>query len=217
VDAPPFICGADRGSIDKPNLSWVEARPPQYQISVGNITHLGGNHHSGRKITDGTTIEVSQAEWDAAQKCVQLVKEQSELTRRRLAADLSKSITKLMETTNSWADGKEHARKSCPPSNNDESNRRCMNNIGSRHERQKRRRDLCYESIDCTTSCAYQHNDRYNEQSGKQRASGRSRPNRFPRMRNLPVAEQLNAPCYLHVYIDPKDNTEKASYLLKNY
>jgi hypothetical protein len=124
LDAPSFICRVDVGSIDKPNLSWVEVRPPQYQVCVGNVTHLGGNHYSDGKITDGTTIKVSQAEWDAAQKCVQLVKEQSELTRRQLIADLSKSIAKLMETTNSWANGEDRGGRSHPLSNNDDSDRR---------------------------------------------------------------------------------------------
>jgi hypothetical protein len=32
----------------------------------------------------------------------------------------------------------------------------------------------------------------------------------------LPAAEQLVAPCYLHTYIDPKDNIEKATHLLKD-
>jgi hypothetical protein len=36
-------------------------------------------------------------------------------------------------------------------------------------------------------------------------------------MPNLLAAEQLVTPCYLHVYIDPKDNIEKASHLLKDY
>jgi hypothetical protein len=28
--------------------------------------------------------------------------------------------------------------------------------------------------------------------------------------------EKLEAPCYLHSYIDPKDNLEKATHLLRN-
>jgi hypothetical protein len=28
--------------------------------------------------------------------------------------------------------------------------------------------------------------------------------------------EKLKAPCYLHTYIDPKDNIKKASHLLKD-
>jgi hypothetical protein len=214
--APPFICGVDRGSIGKPNLSWDGTQPPQYQVCVGNIAHLGNNHHSYGKVTGGTIIEVSQVEWDVAQKCTWLVKEQSELNRRRLATDLSKSITKLMETTNSWDDGEDRVRKSHPLSSNNKRNRRCPSRTGSKQERQKRRRDLYYEAIDRTTSCTYQHIDQYDEQCGKRWASSHSRPNRFPRMPNLPAAEQLSAPCYLHVYIDAKDNTEKATHLLKD-
>jgi hypothetical protein len=32
----------------------------------------------------------------------------------------------------------------------------------------------------------------------------------------MPAAEQLVSPCYLHTYIDPKNNIEKASHLLKD-
>ena len=32
----------------------------------------------------------------------------------------------------------------------------------------------------------------------------------------LSATEQLEAPCYLHSYIDPKDNLEKATHLLRN-
>jgi hypothetical protein len=66
-------------------------------------------------------------EWDGAQSYVRLIKEQSELNRRRLAADLSKSITKLMETTNSWADGDDHVRKSRPRSSDNENDRSRLN------------------------------------------------------------------------------------------
>jgi hypothetical protein len=33
----------------------------------------------------------------------------------------------------------------------------------------------------------------------------------------LPFVEQLNAPCYIHAYIDPKDGTKKSSQLLRDY
>jgi hypothetical protein len=32
----------------------------------------------------------------------------------------------------------------------------------------------------------------------------------------LPFAEQINAPCYLHAYIDSKDNKKKSSHLLRD-
>ena len=35
-------------------------------------------------------------------------------------------------------------------------------------------------------------------------------------MHDLPAAEQLNAPCYLHSYIDLKDNVKKSSHLLRD-
>ncbi|KAK1684856.1 hypothetical protein QYE76_045704 [Lolium multiflorum] len=37
--------------------------------------------------------------------------------------------------------------------------------------------------------------------------------NRTP---ELPFAEQINAPCYLHAYIDSKDNKKKSSHLLRD-
>ncbi|KAK1662604.1 hypothetical protein QYE76_050763 [Lolium multiflorum] len=39
------------------------------------------------------------------------------------------------------------------------------------------------------------------------------RPQRTP---ELPFAEQINAPCYLHSYIDSKDNKTKSSHLLRD-
>jgi hypothetical protein len=132
LDAPPFIYGADRGSIAKPNIPWAGDQPLQYQVCVGNIARQGNYHYSDAKVTDGTAIEVSQAECDAAQKCIQLVKEQLELNRRRLAADLSKSIAKLMETPNSWGDGEDYEGKSRPLSSNNESNQRSPASTGSR-------------------------------------------------------------------------------------
>lgn len=39
---------------------------------------------------------------------------------------------------------------------------------------------------------------------------------RHPRMPDLPLANQLNAPCYLHSFIDPKDNIPKCNHLLKD-
>jgi hypothetical protein len=101
-------------------------------------------------------------------------------------------------------------------SNNDESVQRNPNSIGSRQERQKRRRDLHYEAIDRAASRLYQYGDQdegcYNERLTR----SRSRQVRLPRLPHLPAAEQLVAPCYLHIYIDPKDNIEKASHLLKD-
>jgi hypothetical protein len=79
--------------------------------------HVGGDQQQDGRASDGnanTIILVSQTEWDAAQMCVRLVREQSDLNRHRLTADLSKSITKLMETTNSWADGEDHTQKTTP-------------------------------------------------------------------------------------------------------
>ena len=56
-----------------------------------------------------------------------------------------------------------------------------------------------------------QDNNRNN--SGGNRGNYKGRPSRVP---DLPFAEQLNAPCYIHAYIDPKDDTKKSSHLLRD-
>jgi hypothetical protein len=33
----------------------------------------------------------------------------------------------------------------------------------------------------------------------------------------LPFAEKLNTPCYIHAYIDTKDNVKKSTHLLRDY
>jgi hypothetical protein len=33
---------------------------------------------------------------------------------------------------------------------------------------------------------------------------------------DLPAAEQLNAPCYIHAYIDSNDNVKKSTHLLRD-
>ncbi|KAK1643510.1 hypothetical protein QYE76_061315 [Lolium multiflorum] len=48
------------------------------------------------------------------------------------------------------------------------------------------------------------------EQEGMQSIHGRARSP------HLSATEQLDAPCYLHSYIDPKDGREKSSHLLRN-
>src|SRR3954452_15468179 len=40
--------------------------------------------------------------------------------------------------------------------------------------------------------------------------------NWVPRVANLPPSEQINAPSYLHTYIDPVDNQKKSSHLLRD-
>jgi hypothetical protein len=49
--------------------------------------------------------------------------------------------------------------------------------------------------------------------AGENHGNYKERP---PRVPELPFAEQLNAPCYLHAYIDPKDNVKKSSHLLRD-
>jgi hypothetical protein len=116
-------------------------------------------------------------------------------------------------------------KKPRPPSNDSESTQRRSNNLGSRQERRKRRRYLNYEAIDhtnmVTISHADRHSDQYSERYNERRADGcngpgSSRQNHIPRVPDLPAMEQLNAPCYLHAYVDPKDNIKKAYHLLKD-
>jgi hypothetical protein len=169
TDVLPFVCGikhsSDEESIGKcdDNIPLSTARPAQYQVYVtfdpeartetlvADITaHVRRNRRQDGEASDrnaNTTILVSQPEWDAAQRWVQLVREKSELNRSRLAANLSKSITKLMETTNSWADGEHHVRKPRPHNNDSESNQRRPNNSGNRQDRRKRRRGLCTKQL----------------------------------------------------------------------
>jgi hypothetical protein len=75
-----------------------------------------------------------------------------------MVANLSKSITKLMETTNSWGDGEDHMRKPRPHNNDSGSNRRHPNNYGSRQERRKRTRGFGYEATDHTNIVNTSHN-----------------------------------------------------------
>jgi hypothetical protein len=227
--------------IGKGNIYPVTVQPTQHQVcvtfgskdraetfTVGSTAHVRNGHQDNGNTTNSnvsTSVLVSQTEWDAAQRCVRLVTEQSDLNRRQLAADLSKSITKLVESTSSWTDGEDHMQKSHPLSHDGENSQRHSNSLESRQERRKRRRDSYYEATDhvsrTTISHAERLSDRYNKQYNERWADNRdepgvSRQHHFPRMPDLPTMEQLNAPCYLHAYIDPKDNIKKASHLLKD-
>ncbi|KAK1662060.1 hypothetical protein QYE76_050219 [Lolium multiflorum] len=73
-----------------------------------------------------------------------------------------KTITKLMEIANSWADGEDN-----------DGNRNNSGNRGNYKPRQQRAPEL-------------------------------------------PYAEQINAPCYLHSYVDSKDGKTKSSHLLRD-
>jgi hypothetical protein len=98
----------------------------------------------------------------------------------------------------------------------DEGNQRYLSSIGSRQERQKRRRDLRYQAIDHAASRHCQYDDQDEGHYDERSTRSRNQQIRLPRTSHLPASEQLVAPCYLHTYIDPKDNVEKASHLLKD-
>ncbi|KAK1669087.1 hypothetical protein QYE76_057246 [Lolium multiflorum] len=73
--------------------------------------------------------------------------------------------------------------------------------------RKKRRRDLHHGEEERTTPHPRQSEQ---GQEGAQSLHGRVRSP------YLSATEQLDAPCYLHSYIDPKDGREKSSHLLRN-
>jgi hypothetical protein len=53
----------------------------------------------------------------------------------------SKTITKLMELANSWADGEDHVQKPSPRNDDEEDDRKHPNDSSSRRDRRKKRRD----------------------------------------------------------------------------
>jgi hypothetical protein len=55
--------------------------------------------------------------------------------------------------------------------------------------------------------------DDWQDNNRGNRSNYKSRPSRVP---ELPYAEQLNAPCYLHAYVDSKYNQTKSSHLLRD-
>ncbi|KAK1618649.1 hypothetical protein QYE76_024166 [Lolium multiflorum] len=112
-----------------------------------------------------------------------------------------KTITKLMEIANSWADGEDNRR-----------------------DRNKRRKNRNYDDNNLVAAgYSDRHDDRYDErrddrQDGNRNNSG-NRGNYKPRQQRapeLPYAEQINAPCYLHSYVDSKDGKTKSSHLLRD-
>jgi hypothetical protein len=86
------------------------------------------------------------------------------------------------------------------------SNKNSRMTFGSREEQRKRRRDLRREEEERAASRL--------RQCDKGCCSAQLNKN-HSRAPYFPVTEQLVAPCYLHSYIDPKYNIEKATHLLK--
>ncbi|KAK1695929.1 hypothetical protein QYE76_012626 [Lolium multiflorum] len=95
-----------------------------------------------------------------------------------------KTITKLMEIANSWADGEDNVRRPRQRSD-DEDDDQPKHDSGSRRDRNKRRKNRNYDDNNL-------------------------------RAPELPYAEQINAPCYLHSYVDSKDGKTKSSHLLRD-
>jgi hypothetical protein len=147
-----------------------------------------------------------------------------------------KTITKLMEIANSWADGEDHVRKPRPRNDDNEDDRRHPNDSSNRRDRgnkrRKKRRDRGYDAANDTNMVVAGYTDRHDDRRNDRRddhrdnrrddncgGSGGSRGNWQPcpaRVADLPVAEQLNTPCYMHSYIDPKDGVKKSTQLLKD-
>ncbi|KAK1660943.1 hypothetical protein QYE76_049102 [Lolium multiflorum] len=95
-----------------------------------------------------------------------------------------KTITKLMEIANSWADGEDNVRRPRQRSD-DEDDDQPKHDSGGRRDRHKRRKNRNYDDNNLRTP-------------------------------ELPYAEQINAPCYLHSYVDSKDGKTKSSHLLRD-
>jgi hypothetical protein len=88
-----------------------------------------------------------------------------------------KTITKLMEIANSWADGADHVRKPRPRSDDDEDDRRQPNDSGSRrdcgNDRRKKRRDRGYEVANNTNMVVAGYTDRHDDRRDDRRSDQR--------------------------------------------
>ncbi|KAK1604027.1 hypothetical protein QYE76_027700 [Lolium multiflorum] len=134
-----------------------------------------------------------------------------------------KTITKLMEIANSWADGEDNVRKPRQRSD-DEEDDQPKHDSGGRRDRNKRRKNRSYDDNNLVAAgYSDRQDDRYDDmrddrQDGNRNNSG-NRGNFKPRQQRtpeLPYAEQINAPCYLHSYTDSKDGKIKSSHLLRD-
>ncbi|KAK1647230.1 hypothetical protein QYE76_065035 [Lolium multiflorum] len=129
-----------------------------------------------------------------------------------------KTITKLMEIANSWVDGEDNMRRQ---RSDDEDDDQPKHDSGGRRDRHKRRKNRNYDDNNLVaTGYSDRHDDRYDErrddrQDGNRNNSGNHKP-RQQRTPELPYAEQINAPCYLHSYVDSKDGKTKSSHLLRD-
>ncbi|KAK1627267.1 hypothetical protein QYE76_001582 [Lolium multiflorum] len=129
-----------------------------------------------------------------------------------------KTITKLMEIANSWADGEDNVRRPRQRSD-DEDGDQPKHDSGGRRDRHKRRKNRNYDDNNLVAAgYADRQDDRDDRHDGNRNNSG-NRANYKPRQQRtpeLPYAEQFNAPCYLHSYVDSKDGKTKSSHLLRD-
>lgn len=154
------------------------------------------------------------------------------IRRERYIEDLGrlkpKTITGLMEIANGWADGEDHVRNPRPRSDDDEDDHKHPSSSGHRpdqgSDRCKKRRDHGYNAIEGANMVAAGYNDqrgygrddrRDDRRDGKKDDNRANWQQRLPWVPELPPADQVNAPCYLHAYIDPKDNIKKSTHLLR--
>ncbi|KAK1628815.1 hypothetical protein QYE76_003130 [Lolium multiflorum] len=112
-----------------------------------------------------------------------------------------KTITKLMEIANSWADGEDNVRKPRQRSD-DEEDDQPKHDSGGRRDRNKRRKNRSYDDNNLVAAgYSDRQDDRYDDrrddrQDGNRSNSG-NRGNFKPRQQRtpeLPYAEQINAP-----------------------
>ena len=108
-----------------------------------------------------------------------------------------KTITKLMEIANSWADGEDHVRKPRPRSD-DEDDDQQRHDSGHRRDRRKKRKDRGYDDTNIVVAgYSDRRDDRYDDRrddhqdnnrnsSGGNRGNYMGRPSRVP---DFPFAE----------------------------
>ncbi|KAK1662699.1 hypothetical protein QYE76_050858 [Lolium multiflorum] len=106
----------------------------------------------------------------------------------------------------------------------DEDDDQPKHDSGGRRDRHKRRKNRSYDDNNLVAAgYSDRQDDRYDDrrddrQDGNRNNSG-NRGNYKPRQQRtpeLPYAEQINAPCYLHSYVDSKDGKTKSSHLLRD-
>ena len=141
------------------------------------------------------------------------------------------TITELMEIANGWADGEELARRSRPRDDDDDSRREKDSNKRRDYgkDRRDKRRDDRRDDVRHVAAGYVDRRDdrgdarrddrrddqRRDDRRGDTSNNQREPTNWVPRVAHLPPAEQINAPCYLHTFINPVDNQRKSSYLLR--